>query len=104
MTCYNKTLLMGRLVQDAEAKTTPGGMDITEFTIAVETKFSEDKREVAFLDCTLFGERGPKLIQYLVKGKNVFVEGRLRQEKWESKVDGKKKSKITIIVENVEFL
>ena len=55
-----------------------------------------------FIDCVMFGLRAEKLAQYLCKGTKVAVEGRLRYSSWER--DGERRSKIEVIVDEVEFM
>ena len=101
----NNTVLVGRLVRDAEMKYTDGGTAVCKFAIAVnDTKKDGEKwvEEADFFDVTLWGKSGESLNQYLVKGKQVAVVGRLKQDRWEK--DGKTQSKVYIKAENVQLL
>jgi single-strand DNA-binding protein len=55
-----------------------------------------------FIDCTVFGARAESLSNYLSKGSKVAIEGKLRWSQWER--DGQKRSKIEVIVDEIEFL
>ena len=98
MADLNRVMLIGRLTRDAELKYTSGGMAVCKFSIAVN-KFRKngDQRveEANFFDIVLWGRSGEALNQYLVKGKQVAVDGELHQNRWEQ--DGQPRSKIEII-------
>ena len=66
----NVCTLTGRLGRDAEQKYLPTGTAVIEFSIAVDTGFG-DKRRSFWIKCSMFGDRGPKLAQYLRKGQQV---------------------------------
>jgi single-strand DNA-binding protein len=89
----------GRVVADAEVKELKE-TKIIKFTLATDRQGKSD--ETSFLDCFLFSKSG-KIAEFLKKGKPVFVEGEVQQERWESK-DGEKRSKIVFRVENLELL
>ena len=59
--------------------------------------------EVCFTDCTMFGKRAEVINKYLHKGDQLFVEGRLKFDSWQDK-DGKRRSKLRVLIENFEFL
>jgi single-strand DNA-binding protein len=102
----NKVFITGNLTRDAELKTTQGGTAILDLSVAVNDRVKgndgqwEDRPN--FIDCTLFGARAEGLAKYLAKGSKVTIEGKLRWSQWEQ--DGQKRSRITIIVDNIEFL
>jgi rfaE bifunctional protein kinase chain/domain len=79
-----------------------------EAGLAVNRKFKtgdgEQKEEVLFVDCTAFGKPAEILAKYCQKGKPLFVEGRLKLDTWEDKQGGGKRSKISVVVENFQFL
>jgi len=66
-------------------------------------KGEDRKEEVSFIDCTAFSKTAETAAEYLKKGRSVHVEGRLQQERWESQ-DGKKMSKVKVIVERLTFV
>lgn len=105
MADLNRVMLIGRLTRDAELKYTSGGMAVCKFSIAVN-KFRKngDQRveEANFFDIVLWGRSGEALNQYLIKGKQVAVDGELHQNRWEQ--DGQPRSKIEIIATNVQLL
>lgn len=101
MSDYNHVGITGRLTRDATLKTLQSGNSVAEFGLASNRKF-KDKEETTFVDVTLWGRQAESLSEYLVKGKNVVVGGRLRLETWE--VDGQKRSKLSINADTVDFL
>lgn len=105
---YNKTIIAGHLARDPEMRYLPSQMAVANFAIAVnhnyKTKQGEERKEVTFIDCTAFGKTGEIINQYCAKGKALLVEGRLKQETWEDKNGGGKRSKIVLIVEEFQFL
>jgi single-strand DNA-binding protein len=64
----------------------------------------EKREEVTFVDCAVFGRQAEVIQQYCAKGHPLYVEGRLRYDSWEDKNGGGKRSKLSVIVENFQFL
>ncbi len=106
MASLNKVMLIGNLTRDAELRYIPSGQAVLEFGLAINRRFrtqdGQDKEEVCFVDINLWGKRGEAVAQYLTKGKQLFVEGRLQYDQWET--DGQKRSKLRVVAENIEFL
>ena len=102
MADINHVVLVGRLTRDAELKYTQGGAAVCKFSIAVNRRRKNGEEwveEVNYFDIVLWGRQGEALNQYLVKGKQVAVDGELRQNRWEQ--DGQSRSKVEIIAEAV---
>jgi single-strand DNA-binding protein len=105
MADVNHVILIGRLTRDAELKYTSGGMAVCKFAIAVNKRRKQGEQwvdEANFFDIVLWGRSGETLNQYLVKGKQIAVEGELHQNRWEQ--DGQSRSKIEINANNVQLL
>ena len=99
----NKSFLIGRLTRDAETGYLTNGTCMSKFTIAVNRMKGKDGRETAdFFDVKVFGKQAEVISKYLGKGKQVAVDGRLQQERWEK--DGQKFSKVVINAESVQLL
>lgn len=98
----NKVFLMGRLTSDVEIKTTAGGKNIAEFTLAVDKGGKDDG--AFFFDVTAWEKLADLVSQYTKKGSKVLVEGILKQDTWEDKETGKKRSKVVITATDVTFL
>ncbi|MEA2709176.1 MAG: single-strand DNA-binding protein, partial [Phycisphaerales bacterium] len=108
MASFNKVLLMGNLTRDVQLKYLPSQTAVAEFGLACNRKFrtatGEDREEVTFVDITAFGKQAEVLNQYMTKGKPIFIEGRLKFDSWEDKNGGGKRSKLTVVVENFQFV
>ncbi len=101
----NHVVLVGNLTRNAELKYTNSGMAISTFSIAVNQRRKKDDQwvdEAHFFDIEYFGKAAEAVNQYLVKGKQVGVEGSLRQDRWEK--DGQARSKVKITANNVMLL
>jgi single-strand DNA-binding protein len=101
----NNVILIGRLTRDAELKYTANGQAVCRFSIAVNrAKKSGEKRvdEPGFFDIVLWGKQAEALKPYLLKGKQIGVEGELRQERWEQ--NGRNRSKVEIAARTVQLL
>jgi len=105
---YNKVILMGNLTRDPQLKYLPSQTAVAEFGLAMNRKFKsasgEDREEVTFVDCAAFGRTGEVINQYFQKGKPIFIEGRLKYDQWEDKQGGGKRSKMSVVVENFQFV
>jgi single-strand DNA-binding protein len=108
MASFNKVILMGNLTRDPQMKYLPSQTAVVEFGVACNRKFKtqsgEDKEEVTFVDCTSFGKQAEVINQYFTKGKPIFIEGRLKYDSWEDKQGGGKRHKITVVIENFQFV
>ncbi len=98
----NQVILMGRLTRDPEQRTTTTGKTIASFSIAVDRAGQDDSAD--FFDVTAWEKLGELVVQYLAKGRRVLVQGRLRQDTWEDKETGKKRSKVEVVATDVTFL
>lgn len=103
----NRVVISGNLTREPDLRQTAGGMAILSFGVAVndrrrnpQTGNWEDYAN--FIDCTMFGNRANSLSNILTKGMKVAIEGKLRWSQWER--DGQKRSKIEIIVDELEFV
>ena len=107
MANFNKVLLMGNLTRDPEVRTTPSGLKIAKFGLAVNRRFKtrddETREETTFVDLDAFGQQAELIERYCSKGSPLFVEGRLKLEQWESNT-GDKRSKLLVVVENFQFM
>ena len=105
MADVNHVILIGRLTRDAILSYTSGGMAVCKFAIAVNKKKKQGEQwvdEANFFDVVLWGKQGEALNKYLLKGKQVAVDGELHQNRWEQ--DGQARSKVDINADNVQLL
>jgi len=98
----NQVILMGRLTRDPEQRTTTSGKTIASFSIAVDRGGESDQAD--FFDVTAWEKLGELVVQYLAKGRRVLVQGRLRQDSWDDKETGKKRSRVEVTATDVTFL
>jgi single-strand DNA-binding protein len=102
----NKVLLIGHLGRDAETKFTPGGAAVTKFSVATNRRWKDQqsgewKEETDWHNVVLW--RAENLANYLTKGKQVYVEGRLQTRSYDDK-DGKKQYFTEVVAEDVLLL
>ena len=98
----NQVILMGRLTRDPEQRTTTTGKVIANFSIAVDRGGQDDAAD--FFEITAWEKLGELVMQYLSKGRRVLVQGRLRQDSWDDKETGKKRSRVEVTATDVTFL
>ena len=108
MAYLNKVFLIGNLTRDPELRVTPKGTAICQFGIAVNRQFKDEsgatRDETTFVDVEAWGKQGELVSKYLTKGSLAMVEGRLKLDQWEDKTSGQKRSKIKVVLDNVQFL
>lgn len=108
MSSFNKVMLMGNLTRDPQVKHLPSNLVVAEFGIACtrhyRTAGGDDREETAFVDCSAFGRQAEVISQFCKKGKPLFVEGRLKYDSWDDKQTGAKRSKLSVVVENFQFV
>ena len=98
-------VLVGRLTRDSELRYTSGGSPICSFSVATSSRKKKGDQwidEASFWDIELWGKQGESLQQYLVKGKQVAIEGTMRQDRWEK--DGQPRMKVVISAQTVQLL
>ena len=96
--------ISGNLIRDAEIKYIgKNNTPCVEFVIAKNHKFKNERgnteEQVMFFEVVLFGQFGERILQFLNKGKKVYIQGELRQEAWE--YEGKKYARVKIIANRV---
>ena len=107
MANLNKVMLIGRLTRDPETRHTQGGNSVTNFGLAVNRTYrrkdsDEQVEETTFVDIEAWGKTGETFARYMKKGRQAYVEGRLKLDTWEK--DGQKRSKLTVVMEEFQFL
>ena len=108
MAGFNRVILIGNLTRDPELRYTPQGTAVADLRLAVTTvkgkSGSDRKEETLFIDCTVWDRQAEICSEYLGKGSSVLVEGRLIEDQWQDKETGERRSRIKILVQNVQFL
>ncbi|KAF0240335.1 MAG: single-strand DNA-binding [Planctomycetota bacterium] len=107
MASVNKVMLLGRLTADPELRYTPKGTAVCDLRMAMNRTYTdpgsgEKKEEATFVDVTAWGRTAEISAQYLKKGRQVFVEGRLKFDQWEQ--EGQKRSKLSVTADQVTFV
>lgn len=104
----NKVTLAGRLTRDPELRYTSSGTALCKMGLAVSRFYKgrdgERKEETTYLDVTAWDKQAEYLGQRLRQGSPVFIEGSLKQESWEDKQTGQKRSKISVTARRVQEL
>lgn len=101
----NHIVLMGRLTRDPELRRTQNGISVTSFTLAVDRDFSGrdgGQKETDFIDCIAWRNTAEAVSNYLAKGRQAVVSGRLQVRTWKDK-DGSTRKATEVVAENVYF-
>lgn len=101
---YNKTILMGRLTRDPELKTTPSGVSVCTFSIAVDRRYQTkgEERKTDFFNIVAWRQTGEFVSHYFGKGSLILVEGELQTRQYTNK-DGVNVTVTEVIADNVSF-
>lgn len=104
----NKVELMGRLTRDPELKYTPKGTAVCECALATNRQWTDGdgqkQEDVTYVEFVMWGKQAENYARYLVKGNLTLLDGRLKLDQWEDRETGKKRSKMTVVVEGFTFL
>lgn len=106
MATLNKVFLLGNLARDPDLRGLNSGDSVCEMRLAVSRKYivqGRECQEVCYVDIIVFGKNACNCKQFLAKGSQVLVEGRLHLDEWVTK-DGDKRSKLVVMAENVQFM
>ncbi|MGE5812884.1 MAG: single-stranded DNA-binding protein [Acidobacteriota bacterium] len=107
MGSVNKVILVGNLGRDAELKYTPGGAPVAKVSLATtevwNDKSGQRQEKTEWHSIDIWGKQAESLSEYLVKGKQVYVEGRLQTREWQDK-DGNKRKTTEIRADRVVLL
>ena len=99
---------MGNLTRDPELMQTKNGTSVCRFSVAVNRSFSAQdgstRDETCFIEIDSFGRTAENIAKFFSKGRPILVEGRLRQDSWEDKQTGQKRSKLLVVLERFEFV
>jgi len=102
----NRVILLGRLTRDPELRYMPSGSPTCAFGLAMNHSYTKDGAKVddtTFVDIDCYGKTAENVNQYLSKGRQALIEGRLKFRTWEGK-DGGKRSKLSVTAERVTFI
>jgi len=103
----NKVMIIGHLGRDPEMRYTPSGRPVTTFTVAVGRSWNsgdgERHTETEWFNIVAWGNLAETCKQYLTKGQQVYIEGRLQTRRWDDK-EGQKHTSIEIVANEMIFL
>ena len=104
---YNKVIAIGNLGKDPETRFLPSGAQVTSFSIACSESWKdkttgEQQERTEWINCECWGKLAEICAQYLTKGSQVFIEGKMRTDKWEK--DGVTRYATKIRMDGVQFL
>ncbi len=105
----NKVILVGNLGKDPEVRYTSGGQAVANLRIATSRSWTDKqsgqrKEETEWHDVEVWGKQAEQCGEYLSKGRQVYVEGRLKTDKWQDKQSGQERSKVKVVADTVRFL
>ncbi len=107
MANLNTIFIMGNLTRDPESRYLQGGTPVCTLPLASNRTYTgsngQKKDEVCYVDVIVFGKPAESCGQYLKKGRQVLIEGRLQYRTWEDK-DGGKHSKHEVVADRVQFM
>ncbi|CAC6319046.1 single-stranded DNA-binding protein [Staphylococcus aureus] len=101
----NRTVLVGRLTKDPELRSTPNGVNVGTFTLAVNRTFTnaQGEREADFINVVVFKKQAENVKNYLSKGSLAGVDGRLQTRSYDNK-DGQRVFVTEVVADSVQFL
>jgi single-strand DNA-binding protein len=107
MASYNRVVLVGNLTRDPELRYTPTNTPVTEIGLAVNDRRKNANgewiEETTFVDVTLWGRTAEIAGEYLSKGSQALIEGRLKLDSWEGQ-DGQKRSKLKVVCDRMQMV
>jgi single-strand DNA-binding protein len=104
----NRVFLIGNLTREVELRYTPRGTPVAEIGLGINRVWTDEegrkREEVTFVDISLWDRLAQLALQYLKKGKPVFIEGRLQLDSWTDKPTGQPHSKLRVVATNLQLL
>jgi single-strand DNA-binding protein len=103
----NKAFLIGNLTRDPELKALPSGINVCSFSIATnrvwKDKNGEKQESADFHNIVVFGRQAETVAQYMKKGSQVMIEGRMQTRSWDDQATNTKKYRTEVIADRVQF-
>ena len=99
----NRCEFIGRLGRDPESRFSPDGTQVVSFSIAVGRKY-KDREETEWVNIVAFGKLAEICAQYLSKGKQIYISGRLNTQKWQDKETGQDRYSTRVIADQMQML
>jgi single-strand DNA-binding protein len=98
---FNRIVLQGRLSSNPETRETSSGITVTNFTLAVDRGFGEDKK-TDFIPCVIFGKQAETIGKFVTKGTLILISGTLQTKSWEDK-EGNKRTGFEVLAQEFAF-
>lgn len=101
----NKVMLIGNLTRDPETRSTPNGVSVCSFSIAIDRRFknADGSKQTDFIPIVAWRQLADLCGRYLAKGRKVAVEGSLQVRSYEDK-QGNKRTAFEVVADQIEFL
>ena len=108
MASYNKVVVVGNLTRDVDLKTLSNGTSVGEFGLAINNSYidkstGEKVDTPVFLDVTVWSKQAETCANYIGKGSQVLVDGKLKLDIWETD-DDEKRQKLRLVATQIQFL
>jgi single-strand DNA-binding protein len=108
MASFNKVVLLGNLTRDPEIKKSPAGVTVAKLRLAVNETYRDRQtgqpKEVAcFVDVAVWDKQAESCAQYLTRGSQILVEGRLIYEEWKN-AQGESRNRLSVRADRVQFI
>ncbi len=103
----NKALIIGNLTRDPELRALPSGAQVCSFSVATNRRYKDKngawQDQADFHNVVVFGKTAENVAQYMKKGSQVMVEGRMQTRSWDDKATGAKKYRTEVVADRVQF-
>jgi single-strand DNA-binding protein len=104
----NKVILIGNLGRDPEVRSTPSGQSVASFTLATSRRWKDKngqrQEQTEWHQIVVWGKQAEIAGQYLTKGKQIFLEGRLQTRSWDDRQTGEKRYRTEVVCDNFQML
>ncbi len=104
----NKVMLIGNLGRDPEVRTTQSGQSVANFSLATSRRWKDRdgnrNEETEWHKIVVWGRQAEIAAQYLTKGRQIYVEGRIQTRSWDDQKTGEKKYMTEVVCENFQML
>lgn len=105
---FNSVNLSGTLTRDPEVKFTPKGTAVCQASLAINRRWKDDQgnkqEETVFVEVECWGKTASTIGDWCKKGHTIFIEGRLKLDKWTDKETQKERSKLKVVAERFHFV
>jgi single-strand DNA-binding protein len=104
----NRVVLLGNLTRDPELRVTPGGTNVCSLRLAVNDRVKDPNTgewgdKANYFNISVFGAQADRCAQWLAKGRQVAIDGRLRWREWQTQ-EGQKREAVEVVADNVQFI